>query len=195
MKRDLCKLRYLFPVVVILVLLSACTRVLRISIPPLQTGSPLKGVIFNTFAFKEFEDIRETRDPRLMMVGPGNKYVLEYPPATLTAQSIRDELHRNGHVCINYTPQTKADFIVEGSVYKYFVSREVGCIAQTFTGYAAVKLTISRVPSGMGVMIKSYEGKYQAESVSHNGWSIALTQAILTMFKEISTDTELIDFI
>lgn len=196
MKRDRCQLCLFFSFVAIIVLLSTCTRVVRTSdIPPLQTGSPLSGIHSKIFAFKEFEDIRETRDPRLMMVGPGNKYVLEEPPATLTARKVRDELQRNGHVCINYTPHAKADFIVEGSVYKYSVSRAVGYIAQAFVGYAAVKLTIRRVPSDTGVMVKSYEGKYTADSISHSGWSIALTQATLAMIKEISTDTELVDFV
>jgi len=134
------------------------------------------------------------QDPRLVMTGPGNKYMLEDPPSTLTAGKIRDELQRNGHVCINYTLDAKADFIIEGSVYKYSVSRAIGYIAQTFTGYTAVKLTVRRV-SDNGVFIKSYEGKYKAGSISHSAWSTALTQATLTMIKEISTDTELVDFI
>lgn len=197
MKQNSYKICYLFVLIMVVFLLSACTKLLKISkVPPLQSGSPLSGIDSKTFAFKEFEDIRKIKDPRLIIRLPCGKHMLEDHPATLIAGKIKDELQRNGHVCIKYEPHAKADFIVEGSIDKYQVEFiHVGNMAVTYAGHAVIKLTIRKIPPETGVFVKSYQGKYQVSTCSDKGVRIALVQSTLIMIKEISTDMELIDFI
>jgi hypothetical protein len=104
-------------------LVTGCTYVLKVNdIPTLQAGSPLRSVGPKTFAFKEFKDIRNVNDPLLIRdagVFKGTHiYVFEQPPAVLVAMWIKKELERNGHKCVTFSSDVKADFIVEGSIYK-----------------------------------------------------------------------------
>ena len=182
----------LFAFMAMVVLLFGCTHVLKTTdIPTLQAGSPLKSVGSKTIAFKEFNDIRGGNDPLVVMVAKPHKFMVDQPPATLVAMELRKELERNGHTCITYTPQAKADFIVEGTVYKFSVSQR----PPVFIGNVGVKLTVSRAPADSKVLIKSYQGEGRAKSATYSGWRPALTQANQAMIKEISTDTELVDFL
>jgi hypothetical protein len=90
-------------------------------IPQLQVGSPLKSVPPLTFAFKEFKGGGNKDD----LIGDFgiHKYKLDQPVATVVAKAIRKELERNGHTCIAEST-SKADFVVDGTVYKYFLSME-----------------------------------------------------------------------
>lgn len=167
--------------VTVSVMFVGCTHIILKSseIPILQTGSPLRGVSPKIFAFKDFRDVRG-RDPYFMH--PGHK--LEQPAATVVAIAIRKELERNGHTCIVYSAQSKSDFIIEGSVYKFGVWEGAT---------VAVKLTVTPVPPKEGFLTNTYEGgapwRIGVSETKH------LKQALLAMVKEMSTDPELIAFL
>ena len=191
---------YLFRFVVVMaipIMLTGCAYIIKSSeIPLLQTGSPLKGISPKTFAFKEFRDIRWT-DASLVGQLWASKIRLDQPAATVVATAIKKELERNGHTCLVDSPEVKANFVIEGIVFKYWFAIDKGFFSVKGTGNVAVKLTISAVSPNRGVLAKNYEGEYQ---LSRGGGlpihiEEILNPALLAMIKEISTDPELIAFI
>lgn len=186
----------LVPLMAAILLFMGCvTYVWNVAkIPTLQTGSPLRSVEPKTFAFKEFKDIRNVEDP-LLLWELQQAFIVkqlksDQPLTTIVAMQIKKELERNGHKCVVYSPQMKADFVVEGIVYKFSVRSDVGMFTVSEIANTGVKLTISRVPIDSGVFVKSFEG-----DITTNNAIIALNEALLSMIKEMSTDTELVEFI
>jgi len=192
-------------VTAIVIMFAGCAHTIRSAdIPLLQTGSPLKGIKPKTFAFKEFRDAR-SRGTDALWVGQiaALKQKIDQPVAVVVGMAIRKELERNGHICIDYSPQPKADFIIEGTVFKYWFYVERGgtafVLTSRFVGNVAVKLTVSNTSPDKGVLIKSYEGESLTDIfMAHprgKAALVTLSQAQLAMVKEISTDSELIEFL
>jgi len=177
-----------------------CTHNIRSSdIPALQTGSPLKGIKPMTFAFKEFSDIRGT-DPFWVGKLAAHEHKMDQPVARVVAMAIKKELERNGHICINYSMQAKADFNIEGTVFKYGISmRRVGGFHNELAGNVAVKLTIINTSTEKSVFIKNYSGDSLIEAGGFTAVGeaplVTLSQAQSAMVKKISIDTELIAFL
>jgi hypothetical protein len=203
MRRRIMKLctNYLFKLITIIAIsfiLVGCTYTVKSVdlLPQMQAGSPLKSLSPRTFAFKEFRDTRGVTDP-LLLLKAGAELKLDQPPAIIVATAIKRELERNGHRCIDYSPQSKADFIVEGTVYKYWYGFYTGFFTNTHTVNAGVKLTVGPVSDDKRVLTKNYEGEYVLSDGRHPRvvGKDALSQALLAMIKEISTDSELIEFI
>jgi hypothetical protein len=180
-------------------LISGCgfTRIIdSTTMPPLQTGSPLRGISPKTFAFKELKDVRGT-DQFLAGHVSVTKYILDQPASTVVIKAIMREFERNGHKCIIYSPQDKPDFIIDGSVYKY----EFRAYFATFPGdkdrhiaIIAVKLIVSRAASD-DLFSKKYEGEYLCGRDKYLSPTEMMSQAQMAMLKEISTDKELIEFL
>jgi hypothetical protein len=128
---------------------------------------------------------------------------LDQPAAAVVAMTIRRELERNGHKCIQNSINTTADFTIEGTVYKFWLMRDRSSFTQELTGNVSVKLTISSVSDDKRVLIKKYEGVYNLsgwvrsdeETEPAKEYEKIFIQAILGMLKELSNDSELIDFI
>ena len=190
---------YLFGIVsliIILFLFTGCTHVWNITETPfLQMGSPLRSIEPKTFAFKDFQDIRGVEDPSLMLKMGVHTHLLDQPPAIFIAERIKKEFERNGHRCIDASSQAKADFIVDGKIHKFSVMFRMGLWSNQWFANTGVKLTINREPSESGVFVKSYEGEYTGTSSSGPLFVEASGQAVLSMLKDISTDSELIEFI
>ena len=152
----------------------------------LHSGSPLKGLSPKIFAFKDFRDDRgKDADPYLVAVNGIHKYRLGEPKTTFAVAAIRKELERNGHTCIMYSPQSKSDFIIEGSLYKFGVYSD-----PRYPLTVAVKLTVIPAPPKEELLTKTYEGESDAPIFKE-----CLNQALLAMVKEMSTDTDLIAFL
>jgi uncharacterized lipoprotein YajG len=179
------------------IMLAGCTHAIKSDeISSLRTGSPLKSVRPRTFAFKEFVDVRGN-DAFVVAKGGGHKWKLDQPVATVVATAIRKELERNGHTCVMDSPQSKSDFIIEGSVYKFWISTGGGGFAShtvIVRANVAVKLTVGPVSPEKGALTKSYEGEYQLAAfyISLETRKDILNQALLAMVKQMSTDPELI---
>jgi len=172
---------------------TGCTHTMKKDeVSTLQVGSPLKGISPKTFAFKEFKDARG-RDPYLMY----SQHKLEQPATAFVATAIMKELERNGHTCIPYSPQPKADFIVEGSVFKCWILRSQGMSTTTLTANVGAKITVSPASAENRVMTKTYEGEYRSGGVAGVDWKWKdiLNQALLNMLKEFSTDSDLVMFL
>jgi hypothetical protein len=171
--------------------LIGCTYVFKTDdVPPLQVGSPLRSVSQKNFAFKEFKDIREVKDPLLIKKVELGEWKLDKPISSLVMLMLKKEFERNGHNCTAYSPQVKADYIVEGIIYKCSYS-----INQPQTANIEVKLIINPLSDHTrNVFMKSYVGEY---SIFKSGaiWKGVLTRSLLLMIKEISTDDELIDYL
>ena len=166
-------------------------------LPQLQAVSLLKSVRPKIFAFKEFKDIRGT-DARWLIRMGGQVYMLDQPVAFVVAMAIRKELERNGHTCFDYTQQIKADFIVEGTVYKYRLMTYVGSFTGRPIGDIAVKLIISNTSTDKGILTRTYQEEGVIKSVGTGEQLTArdiLSQTQLSMVKKMSTDSELIDFL
>ena len=163
----------------------------------LQTGSPLRSVPSRTFAFREFKDVRNTDNPSLLMTKDINEWVLEPPPAVMVPILIKKELERNGHKCVTFSPQVKADFIVEGNIYRYTGHLDVVPFGSQINSVnTGVKIMISAIPPERGFFVKSYEGGY-TEAGGFMGFTLesCMIKAFMSMIKEISTDIELVEFI
>jgi uncharacterized lipoprotein YajG len=193
---------YLFRYVIVIAvffMLIGCSYTMKISdLPQLQIGSPLKSISSKTFAFKEFKDTRVGDNPLVMLNVHGDKLTLEQPPAIMVATAIKRELERNGHVCVMDLPQTKSDFIIEGTVYRCWLREDRDLFKGKITGDVAVKLTICSVSDEKKVLTKNYAGEYYLSSgfgIPSSSWMAILNEALLEMIKEISTDPELIGFI
>ena len=153
----------------------------------LQTGTPLKSVPPKIFAFKEFIDTRGG-NPYLYYYWMFHKYKLDKPAATFAALATRKELERNGHTCIAYSPESKSDFIIEGSVTKFSFMEIRG---RGVMAYVSVKLTVSPASPGKGFLSKIYEGESTRFRFNHDEKD-RMNEAMLAMVKEMSTDPELI---
>jgi hypothetical protein len=191
--------RYRFGFVLLMIVIwmyTGCTYVLKTDdIPTLQMGSPLKSVGQKTFAFKEFKDIRDVKSPFLIKEVEFGSWVSDKPVSSLFMLALKKEWERNGHICVEYSKQVKADYIIEGIVYKCSVTIIPGFIAPTQTAYTGVKLTVSHVSDREEpLLIKSYEGEYRFYGTGVT-WKEVLTNSLLSMIKEISVDSELIEFI
>jgi hypothetical protein len=163
--------------------------------PQLQTGSPLKSVRPSIFVLKPLTDIRAgVTDP--LVIDPFSKMTLDQPPIEAVAAAIRKELERNSHTCIDYTERQKADFIIEGTVYKYSLRFENTIKRIRRTANVAVKLTISNTSTDGALFIKSYEGEISDEPfLPGPGMKQLVIQAQSKMLQEFSTDPELIAFL
>jgi uncharacterized lipoprotein YajG len=194
--------------------LSGCgmTHTIKTSdIPLLQTGSPLKGVKSRTFAFKNFKDGRGVGshlvfarwDQRSPVIVEERIMTLDQPVAVVVAKAIRDELERNGHKGFQYSSEKNQDFIVEGSIYKFWLSTDHSLLSEKATGDVAVKLTITNTLDERLVLIKRYEGEYslsggfigKEDTATLKEHENILIKALLGMLREISIDPELVEFI
>jgi hypothetical protein len=180
--------------------LMGCTHIHTMKkddISVLQTGSPLKGVAPKTFAFKEFRDARgKGMDPYLVLqLDSYNLWKLEQPATAFVAMAIRRELERNGHTCITYSEQSKSDFIVEGSVYKYWILYDPGLVLVKFHANIGAKITVSPASAENRVLTKTYEGDATTRRLPGERWKTILNQALLMMLKEFSTDPDLVAFL
>jgi hypothetical protein len=166
-------------------------------IPQLQTGSPLKSISPKVFLFKEFKDIRGN-DPFFVMKIDFNETKLDQTASSVIIRAIAGEFERNGHKCIMGKQPSKSDFIIEGTVYKFGLLIGSGVSGVKMTGNVALKLTISSASGEVRVLTKNYEGEYyfsSAMGVPYWKWKDILKQATHDMIKEISTDSELLEFL
>lgn len=183
---------YSFSFIVLIVMLMGCSTFLINSndFATLQSGTPLINIKARTFALKEFRDVRETKDPLLL---PNVACRLDQPPAIVVRTTIKKELERNGHLCIDYSPEAKADFIIGGVVYKHSVIFDNGVRA-----IVAVKLSVSKFSNDKTIFTKTYEGEYQGSSLGKwlpNVVTDFLSAAYLAMVKEMATDADLLEFL
>lgn len=182
-----------------------------LDIPQMQTGSLLKGVSPKIFAFKGFKDVR-WGDSYLVFKKIDYSFfsglivstmALDQPAAAIISMAIKRELERNGHKCIRNSDETKSDFIIEGTVYKFGLIRDNSFLIEKVTGNVAVKLTIVNFSDDKRVLTKNYEGEYHLSGgrIGNEGtepwqeYEKILHQSLWNMLKELSNDPELIDFI
>jgi hypothetical protein len=155
-----------------------------------QSGTPLINIKARTFAFKEFSDVRETKDPSQLL----EMWHLDQPPSRIVRTAIKKELERNGHLCIDYSPEAKADFIIEGAIYKHWITCRHGLGA-----IVAVKLTVSKFSNDKVIFTKTYEGEYDSNhrfgTWLGDTFKHILSMAYLAMLKEMATDADLIEFL
>jgi hypothetical protein len=191
------KYLYGFIPIIVLIQLVGCTHIWNITETPLlQMGSPMGSVEPKTFAFKDFQDLRRFEDPAIIMELGGHTHKIDQTPAAFVADRIKKEFERNGHKCVDASSQTKADFIVDGVIYRFSVTFDRKFTGNEWFANAGVKLTINRVPTGSGIFLKSYQGEYQAmQYLGGPKFAESLGMATQRMFKDISTDPELIEFL
>lgn len=188
----------------------AVTHTIKTSeIPPLQTGSSLRGVKSRTFAFKNFRDSRGVQPHlvlhRLDQGGMGNSrtMVLDQPVSVVVSNAIRDELERNGHECFQYLSENNPDFIVMGTVYKFWLMTDHSLLSEKATGNVAIKLTIENTSNDKLILTKKYEGEYSLsggyigneDAGFMKEYEKILIKALLEMLKEMTFDPELVEFI
>jgi hypothetical protein len=137
-----------------------------------------------------------------MMKAGVHKLDLEDPPAILVAQWIQNEFERNGHRCLPDSPTAPANFIVEGTVFKFSVRQYAASFTTlTMSAETAMKLTITRVRGDAGSLTKSYQSRRDLTEVAFtikttfDLWKPAIHQALMAMIQEMSTDPELIAFL
>jgi hypothetical protein len=174
-----------------------CTSVVRSdNLEGLHIGSPLRKLNPKTFTFRQFKDIR-TDDP--FYVGDyGRGYLkIDQPAANVVALAIRRELERNGHQTVTDPSASNPDYIVDGTVYKFGLSKITGW-KHELTSTVAVKISIIAASDPGVVFDKKYEGTYAVNvgipPLAGGGTEI-FNQGLLGMLKELSADEELLSFL
>jgi hypothetical protein len=193
-------IRRIIKLIIAAFLVSGCTNVMVTAkdIPSLKAGSPLRSTSPKTFAFKEFNDVRNVDDPLLILGWCSTRCCrFESAPSAIVLMLIKKEFERNGHKCITYSSNVTADFIVEGSFYKNLLVLRPGLIYSEFYTKTGVKLTISRISGEKNIFVKSYEGDGTIHGAidSLELAKSSAREALLSLIKEISADLELIEFL
>ncbi|MFH1769642.1 MAG: YajG family lipoprotein [Parcubacteria group bacterium] len=178
------------------IMLIGCSVIKSADIPKLQTGSPLKSISPKVFAFKEFKDIRGT-DPHFLWHVGVRDFTLDQPIAKVVAEAIKQEFERNGHRCIDYAPQSKADYTIEGTVYKYSLLFNISFVTTELIASTAVKLTVSHTSPNKGIFSHNYEYESRRSDTTGGPQSQIdiMVQALPSLVKEISTDQKLVEFL
>jgi hypothetical protein len=182
-----CKFYKVGFMLLILMLVGCTTHIIRSSeFETLKSGTPLGGVKSKKFALKQFRDVRETSNP-LWIDCKYNQ--LDQPPALVIRTMLKKELERNGHLCIDYSPEVKADFIIDGALYKH-----LGTMENNGRLIVAVKLTVNKFSNDKTIFVRKYEGQYSVSGISGSTKDL-LSGAYLAMLKEIVTDEDLLEFL
>lgn len=178
------------------------THVLNIDMSPLQTGSPLREVPSKTFLFYEFEDVRATDE--VMNNWGAHHYQLDKSAGIVVGESIRQEFERNGHKCVSASSQSNIDYIVKGKISKYWF-RWIKHEPRKTVTTLVVELTVSDPnANSKRVYSKTYEGDYRFTGhKSYNAgydyqgkvFTQLLKRALMQIVIEISTDSDLIEFL
>ena len=158
----------------------------------LQVGSPLSELSPKTFAIKEFVDVRGI-DPQL--IGP--RIHVDQPVSKIITTAISKEFERNGHRVLLYSSESKADYIIDGTIYKFFIKGGLSGMGVEYIGNVAVKISISS-DSYSKVFVKKYEGEFSQIMKFHPS-TATLTEILdrtqTGMIKDMSTDQELFSFL
>lgn len=176
--------------------LSGCAATIKSSgTPLLQGGSPLRSIKPKVFAIKEFRNTTDVK-PGVFKTFVVHKVMLKDPVEILVSDAIRRELERNGHKCIDIGPYSQVDFIIEGSVYKYWLMTDIAIYVEA-KGIVAVKLTISHESRKEDIFIKNYDGEYVQRShrMTMDDFVEIMNEALRDMINKISTDEQLIAFL
>jgi len=187
-------------VIALSLLLGGCSRNIKSdAFHQLQVGSPLSELKQKTFAIKEFVDVR---DMGTHHIGKGvkefEKMTIDQPVSKVITTEISKEFERNGHKTLLYSSESKADFIIEGTVYKFLLLFKTGFPENEFSSNVAVKITIFPTSDGNKVFVRKYEGEYSVVRlpfISTATLTEILEQALLNMIKDMSTDQELFSFL
>ena len=122
--------------VVLSLLLVGCSKNIKSNeMNQLQVGSPLSELSPKTFAIKEFVDVRGI-DPQL--IGP--RIHVDQPVSKIITTAISKEFERNGHRVLLYSSESKADYIIDGTIYKFFIKGGLSGMGVEYIGNVAVKI-------------------------------------------------------
>ena len=193
-----------FIIIAIQVVLSGCTTIhfLNTEIPLFRIGSPIRDIPEKTFSFNDFQDQRDTDEVHRKW--GAHRYKLDRPATEVVSSAIKQGLERNGHRCANFSAFSNFDFIVQGTLTKYWISYPKTTSPDTVAN-VIVQLTISTSNDNeKEEYTKKYEGEYrQKGKIAWSGgydykgviFSEMLKQALIRMVDEILADNELIAFI
>jgi hypothetical protein len=183
------------------VMLTGCAsksfNLIQDDLPQSQTGSLLKGVHNSTFALNELSDTRGT-DSTCIGLFFDSKILLNRPVASVVSDMIKKEFKRNGHSFIETTSSSSPDYIVEGSVSKYwFIFLNDYYANHRWIGTVGVELKIVSRKDNKRVYRKYYRGEFmkRGDGKIENLVVGIMDQALLSMVRDISSDQELADFI
>lgn len=166
----------------------------------LQIGSPLSGLNPKIFAIKEFVDVRGT-PPQLVGKGQGmggDGLNIDKPVATVITTAIIKEFERNGHKVLFYPTQSKTDFTINGTIYKFSFINRIGYIENEGIANVAIKLTATSTHDSNKVLVRKYEGEDSYDRSIFRPiktYTEILNQALLNMIRDMSMDQELLKFL
>lgn len=155
----------------------------------------MKIIPSKTFAFKEFTDTRGY-DPYVVGQWGSHRLILEKPAADTVADAVKKEFERNGHSCVSVSQQAESDFLVTGTVYKYYLSW-FGLASVKAIADVGITLTM-RSQSSHNSIVKNYQGEYPItgdSEITSEMQGNALNQALLNVLRQIFYDDDLIQFI
>jgi uncharacterized lipoprotein YajG len=188
-------------VIALSLLLGGCSRNIKSdAFHQLQVGSPLSELKKKDFAIKEFVDVRGM-PPQRVGRGQGgfNEMTIDQPVATVITSAIKKEFERNGHNTLLYSPESKSDFIIEGTVYRFLLINKFGVFGPVeYVCNVAVKFTVIPTFDANKMFVRKYEGEYSLFSswvVSNATFTEMFDQALLAMIKNMSTDQELFNYL
>lgn len=176
----------------------SCSRTIMIKTVKIQTlkvGSPLSGVKPLSFHVKTFSD---TRNVEKTFVGKYvHKYYTDIPVGEVIQNEIIKELKRNKHLYQEKFNINDSILIITGSVFKYWLTFEIGTFSCKVTGNVGVKTNVYFSNKPDVIFSKKYEGSYSSSglAISNNTAIKILNTALQNMIRDFSTDDEFIHFI
>ena len=180
-----------------MLLLSGCSVTLRSAdVPLVQAGSPLQDLQPKTFLFNPFVDTRGS-DPILIHSIGGKKLVTDRPAAEVAQETIMRELRRVGHTCITDPSSKPYDYVVDGTLYRFGVTQNMGMWEIDIKALAGVKLTFKRSGNEKAYYANTYEGQseFSHHTVPPSKWAEVMNDALAKMAREMSVDANLKRFL
>jgi len=182
-------------VFLLLVMILACTRTVKIQPASLQLNSPLKNLQSKSFLVKNFNDVRGVKENTIQGVG---SCAAHRPIKEIVRTAITNELLRNGHRCVEQVKGDSADYIIEGSVYECGHSSTSIGFTTNRTIKVGLKLTVTRNDSRTTYFTKKYEGlsfKKDMGACSPSCISDMVNRALMNAVQDFSLDKEFIGYL
>lgn len=184
-------------VLLIIVVFQGCAHNIKMKqIPELKTGSPLSEIKPLTFEIKDFGDERAVKD--IIGMQGGHKIKIDKKVTEIIAETISNELSRNGHKVLKFNDADMADVTIEGDVSRYWIDDRDYFFTFKIIGTVEVKMAVTATRSSYKPLLKTYKGTYYFDTSLILPTSLfrdIINQALLKMVEEFTTDPEFLDML
>lgn len=182
--------------------IASCSGVIKMEkIPELEGGSPLGGIKPVTFTINHFKNAADDEGIVGIPGGALPKYKTDRQVNDIVRQAIINELIRNGHRVLPPEDSSKANVVIDGTVWQYWASfkphKTILMLSSVNHVIGSVKADITVRFSDSGtILTKSYNGTADLETAkafTKGNCESALNEALLNMLKDFTMDPDFLD--